>query len=258
MEEMLRRETGIKLLIVFYGCLSRSLHITYDNHKDKILSSLQGIDYDLCYINNQVNFIDGLEVTSFDRKQIKYDYFLEFDQSLVDRKILELYPNYINLFRKPPQHPVDYIERHGLNPFRNSFLETQVSEFILSKQNQYSHCLVACADNWFESPISLDWNFRDHVIVSDQNPADGYTNGFYFGQLKSVGKLINTFYNLNSDATKDFEYLFKCNANRHNISIVEKNYRFLKIRASGDPAYLNSGGNAWQAVKHIFLDYKPN
>lgn len=252
---MLRRETGIKLLIVFYGCLSRSLHITYDNHKDKILSSLQGIDYNLCYINNQVNFIDGSQVTSFDRKQIKYDYFLEFDQSLVDRKILELYPNYINLFRK---YPVDYIGGHGLNPFRNSFLETQVSEFILSKQNQYSHCLVACTDNWFKSPISLDWNFRDHVIVSDQNPAGGYTNGFYFGQLKSVGKLINTFYNLNSDAKKDFEYLLKCNANRHNISIVEKNYRFLKIRASGEPAYLNSGSNAWQAVKHIFRHYKPN
>lgn len=255
---MLHRGIGIKLLIIFYGCLSRSLHTTFNNHKDKILSPLQEIDHDLCYINNQVNFIDGMEVTSFDRKQIKYDYFLDFDQSFVDSKILELYPFYKKLFRKPPLHPIDYVERHGLNPFRNSFLETQVSEFILSKKKLYSHCLVSCADNWFEKSISLDWNFHDHVIVSDQNPADGYTNGFYFGELQSVANLINTFYNLSLNAKKDFEYLLKCNANHHNISIVEKNYRFLKIRACGKPAHLNTGGKVWKAVNHIFSHYHSN
>jgi len=245
----------LKLLIVFYGCLSRSLHITSDNHKDKILQPLKDIDYDICYVNNQVDSIDDIKVKLFDRNQIKYNFFLEFDQSFIDQKILYNYPNYQQLFRKPPQHKFDYVERHGLNPFRNSFIETQVSEFILSKQNQYSHCLVAGSDNWFDKSISLDWNFHDHVILSDQNPADGYTNGFYFGKLQSVANLINTFYNLNVDATKDFEYLLKCNANRYNISVVEKNYRFLKIRSSGEPAYSKAAGPAWQPVKHILEDY---
>jgi hypothetical protein len=248
----------IKLLVVVYGCLSRSLTITHKNHQQKIFNILNEnlIQYKTCYVNNRVNCIDGKNVNEDFKELISPDYFVEFNQSLIDSYVIELYPNYKKFFRKPPDHPIDYIKKNGLNPYRNSFIETQVSEFALSKETQYTHCLAFCADNWFDKDFPLNWINNGSVIVSDQNPADGYTNGLYLGKLNLVAKLMNTFYNLKTDAVKDFEYLLKCNSERHKIDVVEKDFKFLKIRACGAPAYSNSS-KLGKSLSYIINDYCP-
>lgn len=201
---MLREGIGIKILVVVFGCLSRSLNITYKNHIEKIFSILDAnyINYSTCYINNKVTKIDGVKVSDDFKNKIEPDYFLEFSQYFIDSQILKYHPNYKTLyFRKPP------------------------------------------ASN------------TDSLIVSDQNPACGYTNGFYFGGINDVSKLINSFYSLRQIATLDYEHLLKTNAEQNSIKVKEEHYRFLKIRANKKPAYQKRGG-IWPKISHILNDYR--
>ena len=59
----------------------------------------------------------------------------------------------------------------------------------------------------------------------------------YFGKIEDVGKLLNSFNELDTLAKKDYEYVIKRNIELKSIHIEEIDYRFLKIRADGIPAY---------------------
>ena len=258
MEEMLREEIGNKILVVVFGCLSRSLNITYKNHIEKIFSILDAnsINYSTCYINNKVTKIDGVKVSDDFKNKIQPDYFLEFSQYFIDSQILKYHPNYKTLyFRKPPASRTDYVEVFGISPFRNSFIETSCSEFMDSKKDHFTHCLAFCSDHWFEKDFQLNWLKSNSLIVSDQNPGRGYTNGFYFGGINDVSKLINSFYSLRQIATLDYEHLLKANAEQNSIKVKEEHYRFLKIRANKQPAYQKRGG-IWPKISHILNDYR--
>ncbi len=255
---MLREEIGIKILVVVFGCLSRSLNITYKNHIEKIFSILDAnsINYSTCYMNNKVTKIDGVKVGDDFKHKIQPDYFLEFSQDFVDSQILKYHPNYKTLyFRKAPISDTDYVEIFGISPFRNSFIETSCSEFMDSKKDHFTHCLAFCSDHWFEKDFQLNWMKSNSLIVSDQNPARGYTNGFYFGSIDDVSKLINSFYSLRQIATLDYEHLLKANAEQNSIKVKEEHYRFLKIRANKKPAYQKRGG-IWPKISHILNDYR--
>ena len=240
----------MKLCIVVYGCLSRSLGINIHNHNKKILTPIKryNMDYDIYYINNNVKNIDGIEVTRFDDKQIKLKHFFEYDQKYIDEIICNKFPDYKSFFRK------EYIEKFGLNPIRNAFLESKVSELL--KKKDYTYAIAFCSDLWFEKEIDMTWSYDSRVIISDQNPADGYTNGFYFGKREYIANLLDLFFNLRVNAKRDYENLIKKNAINFSIPIEIKNYRFLKIRADGSPAYKNIYPWLWNRVKHIEEDYQ--
>lgn len=259
----------VNILVIVYGCLGRSLHITNKNHLKKIFGVLgkNEIQYQTCYINNNVKEIDGCKVdfTFEDLPNVlNADFRNTFEQHEIDFEIMKHYPNYKDLFGKPTnwKFPHDYIKQTGMNPYRNSYLETMVSEFICSKKENFSHTLVFCSDLWFDRDFDLNWVKSNVVYVSDFNPAQGYTNGFYFGKIEDVGNLLNSFYELNTLAKKDYEYVIKRNSELKSIHIEEIDYRFLKIRADGNPAYKPNSkiGNPkirrhmnylWNKINHI-------
>ena len=245
----------LNILVIIYGCLGRSLHITNKNHLKKIFGVLDEnkANYQTCYINNNVKEIDGCKVdcTFEDLPNIlNADFRNTFEQHEIDFEITKYYPNYKDLFKKPPDYDCDYVEKYGLNPYRNSYLETMVSEFIRSRKENFSHTLAFCSDFWFDKEFDLNWVKSNKVYVSDFNPGHGYTNGFYFGNSEDVGNLLNSFYNLNILAKTDYEYIIKKNSELHSIQIEEIDYKFLKIRAWGTPAY-KPNANLWGRVKHI-------
>lgn len=257
----------VNILVIVYGCLGRSLHITNKNHLKKIFGVLDEnkTKYQTCYINNNIKEIDGY-TTDFTFEDLpnvlNADFRNTFEQHEIDFAIIKHYPNYKDLFRKPPVGPCDYVKKHGLNPYRNSYLETMVSEFIRSKKENFSHTLAFCSDLWFDREFDLNWVKSNVVYVSDFNPAQGYTNGFYFGKSEDVGNLLNSFYNLDILAKKDYEYIIKKNSELQSIQIEETDYRFLKIRADGSPAYKPNSKirnpkirrdmrELWNKVKHI-------
>jgi hypothetical protein len=242
----------MKLCIVVYGCLSRSLGINIQNHNEKILMPIKRhhIDYDIYYINNNVKNIDGIEVTRFDSKEIKFKDFFEYDQECIDEIIRNKFPDYKSFFRK------GYIKKHGLSPIRNAFLESKISE-LLKEKKDYTHAIAFCSDLWFEKEIDMTWSYDSRVIISDTNPSGGYTNGFYFGKREYIADLLDIFFDLRENAKNDYEDLIKRKVINFNIPIEIKKYRFLKIRADGSPAYENLQWTyIWDRVKYIKEDYQ--
>lgn len=242
----------MKFCIVVYGCLSRSLERTRVNHKDKVFNVLErnNITYDCYYIDNQVEVIDKKKVKPFDEKLVSFKDFIRLKQQEIDSVILKKYPNRKNFFRK------GYLDKYKLNPFRNSFIETQVSKLLYAQREEYTHSIVLCADLWFEKKIDLRWSNKNGVIVSDQNPAQGYTNAFYFGKIEDMYRLLETFNYIKGDGLGDYERLIKQSAIKNSIKIIPKNFRFLKIRADGRPAYKGRLPGIWRAVEHIYPDYQ--
>ena len=253
------------ILVVIFGCLGRSLHYTNINHVEKIFDTLSdnNISYKTCYINNDVDKIDGVRSdTSYKKfKNVVNSHFKKtISQNEIDSIILKKYPKYKSLFGQiggDNNYERNYIEQYGLNPIRNSYIETLASEYINQNKSEFSHSLVFCSDLWFDKKLDINWFNETHVIVSDVNPGDGYTNGFYFGKSSDIDKLLNSFGNLSKLATHDYERIIKNNSKIHSISVRPKKYRFLKIRATGKRAYNCRGmrRTVWKKIRHIESDF---
>lgn len=258
-----------KILVSCFGVLGRSLSITYQNHVNKVFSVLDEseFEYDMCYINNDVedDLIDGKHQDTSYLKEINYDFFNEVKQSQIDSEIKNLYPNYASHRKRGSEKGQGffrrrYFKKFGLNPFRNSFIETYVSEFLKNQISQYDYVYTFCSDLWFDKKIDLGWILKhpDSIIVGDSNPAMGITNGFYAGKLNNVANLLNSFYDLNHLAQNDYECILKLNKIKHNLQVVEHDFRFIKIRSNGEPAnYANVAQlqNLHNRTKHIISDF---
>lgn len=251
-------ENETSLLVVIYGCLGRSLHLTNQNHLSKIFKIFDKtrIHYQTCYVDNSVNGIDGVvaDVSYTKLKSVSNaDFRITMTQQEIDNKIFSVYPNYLD-----ETWGIRYSKSGSLNPYRNSYIETIVSEFIGTHEKKFTHSLVFNSDLWFDKKFNLNWIDSDYLFVSDTNPAKtGYTNGFYFGKIVDVKNLLNLFYNLDILATKDYEYAIKKNSQIYSLPIKQINYRFLKIRANGKPAYnCRRNGRIWSRIRHIYTDFK--
>lgn len=235
--------------VVIFGCLGRSLHITHKNHEEKIFNNLPK-PHEIFYINNQVKIIDGQELSNEFKKLISPTLITEVTQEHIDSEITRLHPNYRSYFRP------NYIKKAGINPLRNSYIETMASELLNSIHlRKHSHAVVFCSDFWFEKEFSESWLRGGKVVVSNQNPAEGYTNGLYIGEKKMVGDLLNSFSFLGSLAQRDYEKIIELNARKNKIPVIEKSIKFLKIRANGEPAYKHSN-KIWEKICHIEREYE--
>ncbi len=245
-----------KLKIVIYGVLGRSLRFTHQNHIEKIFKPLKkaGIQYSICYINNNIGneTIDGLPQDTNYMKIVGDNNYIELQQRLIDNKIEKLYPNYKNMFEAP--NP----KLHGLNPLRNSYIETCVAEYLAS-QDRFQKCIVFCSDCFFGSKISMNHlnECDDHIICSDHNPArGGYTNGFYIGSSINIPKLISTFYRLSEVKTINYEGLLKQNALQFDLKVKQVNFRFIKIKNNKKCTYMRPTDPVHPKVINIIKEYQ--
>lgn len=241
-----------KILVVIFGCLSRSLSITHKNHKNKIFDKLTklGFEYDAHYVNNETEEIDGVKTTNSYKGLIPLGKRTDIQQHDIDNQIKSIHPNYDKYFRR------GYFGRNGVNPGRNSYIETKASKLLASsKFSEFENALVFCSDFWLEKEFDESWINGESITIGDQNPGQGFTNGFYCGDRLKISKLLDSFHNLENLAKKDFEYIIKKNSEIHNISIIQKDIKFLKIRADGEPAYKHTNGRIWDRIKHIEPDF---
>ena len=111
------------------------------------------------------------------------------------------------------------------------------------------YTIVFNCDFWFESHWNQRWQFQDEIIVGDQNPAHGYTNGFYSGPREKVAILLDSFKTLGDLKPIDFEHLSWLRGEQSGTTLQEEDFRFLKIRATHDPAYMSM----WFVWSRIWL-----
>lgn len=241
--------------IVVYGVLARSLIYTHRNHIEKIFKPLDklNVDYSICYIDNNIEneYIDGLPTNSSYMDIVEGNEYVEIKQKSIDEEIKRYYPDYMNLFTAP--NPM----LKSKNPFRNSYIETYVANYLLSK-NHSQKFVVFVSDCFFGEEIPEDYLFHENnsVICSDVNPArGGYTNGFYIGSAFSISKLISSFYRLRDMQTINYECLLKQNAAHFNLDIEPVNFRFIKIRNNKEHTW-GKGDYVYPKVIDIVEKYR--
>ena len=164
-------------------------------------------------------------------------------------RILTTYPNAKDVF--DASYYSDLTRRSAL---RNSFLETQVADCLKRYKAISDYAIVINTDLWFDQRWKPEWLDTNSIIVGDQNPAAGYTNGFYSGPIDEVSLLLSSFDSLSNYPLRDFESISLHRGNEFNLPISQQNFRFLKIRASCEPAY-QTLGFLWPKIRHIAKYY---
>ena len=228
-----------KIIIIIFGVLGRSLRFTHQNHHDNIFSPLSrfGINYDITYINNNIGdeCIDGLPQDTNYMKIVQRNKYLELHQKDIDYEIEKTYPRYFDIFRST--NPA----LHNINPLRNSFIETFVGNHLLNSYSDHSQkALAFCSDCYFGRELDKSYVMSNDnkILSSDTNPAcGGYTNGFYIGSILNVSKLMSNFNQFHGRQFYNYEHTLKHNATRHNLTIKQIRFRFIKIRNDKSVSY---------------------
>lgn len=253
-----------EVLILIYGVLGRSLRFTYKNHNHAIFNELNklGYTYKICYINNDIqeSLIDGCPAELSIIKHLDFDDYIEYTQTDIDNEISNIYSP-----QSTPNSNENFIPpsfRKNINCFRNSFIETKCAEYLMSINDRFTHCMVFCADLWFGSKLTLLQIPEDMLVkIGTQNPACGLTNGFYSGPVELISKLINSFSILYDIKPPCYERIIRYNAKHNNIPIQKlgSEWRWLKIRCNGEPAYQDKYGGhirpQWINVRHLLPSY---
>ena len=241
----------VSVLVVIYGCFGRSYEITRTNHEQKIFSVLrqEGIAFQRVYIDNVVNQIDGVDVSEYNFSQDAPDTLIRLNQPELDAAIIDEYTSFENLFSAPY-----YNDSVRFSALRNSFLESKVAEQLYKMDESVHYTIVFNSDLWFEKDWNLCWQFCDEIVVGDQNPAHGYTNGFYSGPREKVAILLDSFKTLGDLKPIDFEHVSWLRSEKHGITVLKEDFRFLKIRATHDPAYMGMWF-VWSRLWKIAPDY---
>lgn len=240
-----------QILVVVFGCFRRSFRISQPNQKRKIFDVLtkENIGWQLVYVDNDIDFIDGVQVDHSDKHHFADARIVRLTQTTIDERIKEAYPSFFGLFNAP-----HYTDDKRLAALRNSYLETEVASLLGEYESRFQYSIVFCADYWFEKEWNIAWMNSTEIIISDQNPAAGYTNGFYSGPTKLLSKFLNSFGSFNSFKPLDYEHILLHRSEEYALPIQVVNFRFLKIRATGEPAY-QENKRLWARVHHIAVDY---
>lgn len=239
-----------KTLVLVYGCFSRSFNITQSNHHRRVFAILENadLDFEVIHLDNLVEEIDGIRVAGYNHDQDTVLQKVILEQPRLDSKIRSDYPNYRRFFNTPY-----YTDQRKLFAMRNSLLETMVASLLNKFSSDFKYAIVYNSDFWFDKPWRVDWVKNKDVIISDQNPGNGLTNGFYSGPINSVSKLLDSFGTLEETAGVDFERILLENSRKKGVRVTAIPFRFLKIRASKRPAYMDFP--FWPKIQRIQHDY---
>ena len=228
-----------KVIICFFGVVSRSIQFTHQNLKKKLINIVkQYYDVDIYIFNNNVEneYVDGIRQNNNDVNILQRTFFEEKRQSMID---VDIYNNIIskNIVCKMP-----YYEPSGftiMNVLRQMYSEHQVGLFLEKNINNYKCAIVCGPDFYLFNNINLEditnsINNDSVVYTTNVNDAYGYTNGFYIGSLKPMIQILQRYSILDQllPTDKDYEYLLKRSFEINKINRIITDTRFGKIRSN--------------------------
>jgi len=222
-----------KIILCFFGVLNRSIRYTYESIHCNMISILkENFDVDIYVFNNNVEdvLVDSLKVNNDDCKIINVDFFKEEKQTYIDSKIQEIKKE-IKRFR------YDYPPGQIQNALRQMYSEEKVGLFLENNINKYKAAVVCGPDYYLMKPINvLDikkcFNNKSSVFTTIVNVGQGYTNGFYIGNLLPISKILKRYSLVEQllPTNKDYEYLLKRAFEINNIENHVTDMIFIKIR----------------------------
>ena len=232
-----------RVLIAFFGVVSRSIEYTYKNLKNNLINIIKSkYELDIYVFNNDVQRaeVDGIKQNNDITHLLEYTVKEEKTQrkidSIIQNKIESDNINNIKMVHF-------YTNSMITNTFRQMYSEEQIGKYIEKHKDKYD-CVIVCGpDYYLLKPINLNHveniiNKKKDVYTTIVNEGRGYTNGFYIGQPTMMVHILKRFSLINSlfPTNKDYEYFLKCAFLRHNINRSITNMLFLKIRSNKETA----------------------
>lgn len=227
-----------RIVVCFFGVVSRSIQYTHRNLKDRLLSELEKeYDVETFVFNNIVDntSVDGVVQTQHHVSLLPATYKTEKRQSVVDSEIAQTISdkNVIIRMRR------DYLPWTIRNAIRQLYAEHQVGEFLKSHGQKYRGVIVCGADYYLFKPISLE-DVRlslaspNIIYTTTMNDAEGYTNGLFFGSVDPMIKVLDRYSVIETlfPTDHDYEYLFKVAFERNGIERSTTDLPFCKIRSN--------------------------
>lgn len=216
-------------LVCIFGVVGRSIKYSHMSHIRHVFEVLErnGIPYETLVVDNNIERIDGVDISKEDYKLIKYDRYVRLNQDEIDKIVTSMYPKYWERF----------INKHCyqdkcncLNALRHSFIEQTVASNISSN---YDRVIAFSADFQFihDMPIrDITQMNKNDIMISNMNHGDGYTDGLYIGTPYAVKLCMNHL----DIVGETYENTIKRNIERHNLNVIVKSIIFSKIRANLD------------------------
>jgi len=226
-----------KVIICFFGVVSRSIKFTYKNLNDKLINIVkQNYDVDIYIFNNNVKneIVDGIQQNNDDVELLQRTFIEEKTQYDIDNEINNKIKSK-NIICKM-RH--DYDKNMIINAIRQMYSEHQIGLF-LEKYNDYKCAIVCGPDYYLLNNVNLEdiknsINNDTIVYTTRVNDAQGYTNGFYIGSLKPIIKILKRYSILEQllPTNKDYEYLLKKSFEINKINRMITDTLFVKIRSN--------------------------
>ena len=221
-----------KCAICLFGVIPRSIRHTWTSIHDNLVVPLkEEFDVDIFVYNLNVENVqvDGRTLDQADVKLIPFDFKNEDLQRDVD-KVIDV------KCKNRCQYRSDYGPVTERNAMRQLHSEKKVGEFLAA--HNYDVACVCGPDYYLTRKINIE-HVKDCIAnptilyTSQVNDAQGYTNGFYFGQPKQLNKILNRYDEFES-SNNDYEWGVKQAFVRHGLERKATDMVFWKIRASGN------------------------
>ena len=220
--------------VCFFGVIGRSIRFTYDSITKQLIDPLKKeFDVDIYVFNLDVenSIVDGRSVNSLNYKIIKSDYCESRKQSDLDKEIDIYYQSGICKMRH------DYTKVQIINAVRQMYSEYRVGKFLEEHRGDYDTAIVCGPDYYLLNEISLD-DVRKSVIqentiyTTSVNDGQGYTNGFYIGNLNSLINVLKRYEIITEllPTKYDYEYLLKQSFIKYDIVRNITDLLFVKVR----------------------------
>ena len=229
-----------KVILCFFGVVPRSIKYTYKSIEKNIINVLnnKGFQVDIYVFNLDIGNvkIDNTNINNSDIHIIPYTYLETYSQSELDKEIDELCKITDCKMRS------DYSKTLIRNAIRQMYSEYRVGLFLEKHINNYDTAIVCGPDYYLLNKININdvdqSIYNNNVYTTKVNDADGYTNGFYIGNLRTIIKILRRYENLQNflPVNKDYEYLLKKSFENNDITRQITDMLFFKIRANLDIA----------------------
>ena len=252
----------MNIIFCLFGVIPRSIKKTWNSINSNIIQILkkEGINVDIYIFNLNIEntLVDNELLVQDNIKVIPYTYFEEEKQTYVDKIIEQKCINGCK-FRK------DYNDITTKNAMRQLYCEYKVGNFIEQINNikKYNLVFVCGPDYYISNKINiddiLDSYYNNFLYTSQVNNGNGITNGFYFGRITEMIKLLKRYEDFES-SNKDYEYTVLKAIKKNNIKHKFCKIIFFKVRANCKVEWQGSKNTNYikdkNEKKNILLEYK--
>ncbi len=219
------------LLVAFFGVLDRGILGTHQRLNALVEQLRRHFSVTVGCFDVAMSAVDGMPRCFHARQLLGCDVYVAHSEALVRQTLART--RTVQFDRRV------YSARTNANAMVQLYNEQMVSDYVRVHAGRYEYVVASSADLLYMDRLNLTAVLRlqpGEVLTStQQDGANGYTNGFYIGAPDSIQRITSRLRDLNHLLTevRDYEFLLRAAFVHHNITRVRlEPWYFMKIRAS--------------------------